>query len=163
MPTYFKHIRHKLKQYHCSTGNCEDNKTQKTNNETFNKSYKMINDYNKLIKTSHSPSSFYTSGIYGTNNCNAYLNGIPRLTKSELASQSVDTLLNHGQEPGKVKTHHNNICAPVENFENNHIENFENNHIGNLNNNSKIIYILLILVSITIILYIYYLINYLFN
>ena len=50
--------------------------------------------------------------------CNAYLNGIPRLTKSELASQSVDTLLNHGQECGKVKTHHNNFVFSVENFEN---------------------------------------------
>ena len=148
MPSFFSKLHHHIKKHNCNTGECQDLKNQQKKNQKNNNIYDTFNKHKNLKMGLDSPSSFYTTGIYGTNNCNSYNNGIPKISKFNLALESVGPVLSSGKAPAKIKTHLNNHCPLIENFYNNIEKKIKCNNI--------ILGILFILILISLICYIYY-------
>ncbi len=139
MPSLFGKIHRQLKQKHCDLGHCMDTIAYSKKVKHRNRIKGILNTHKKQVTPSNNPSSFYTSGIYGTNNCNASMNHLPRKTKSELALESVDNVLNTGGSPTEGKTHIINKCQNVEKF---------GNITQNTRKSSKIILIILLILIV---------------
>ena len=126
MPSFLSKIHRHIKQKHCDLGHCTD--TIKSNRKSAHNTRlkKILNNHKNYKVQLNNPSTFYTSGIYGTNNCNTSMNHLPRKTKSDLALESVDNVINNGGSPIEGQTHIINKCN-IETFDNK--ETFDNNYI----------------------------------
>ena len=101
MSKTIRNIHGHLKKKYCKFGNCRasDIKVQKQKQNMKNK--QIIDKHLADTSALHTPSTFYTSGIYGTQNCNTSItsNG---MSQTDMALSAVDNVLSRGEEPTSI-------------------------------------------------------------
>lgn len=156
MHKHVSNLHKTFKKHYCNAGNCKDIDNRKERLDRNNKNQNIINNHaNRKIKMG-TVSSFYTSGIYGTQNCNTFITK-PGKSQTEIALESVDNVLSSGGEPTIPVDKHTNSAYCKFN-----IERFGNTSDENTIKSKRLIYrILLILIIICLIGWIYYSLLYL--
>lgn len=153
MSKHLTRLHKKLTTHACNAGHCpeQDKKIKKDklnqkNRDSLEKHYKYLKHKNLAV----TPSTFYTSGIYGTNNCNK-LRTLPSISPTEKALKSVDSVLDYGGEATHVSDMPNQSsnCSKMETFGGYYESSngFKKRHVY---------IILLILIIICLIMWVYY-------
>tara|TARA_B110000971_G_C20028422_1_gene510091 strand:- start:2977 stop:3456 length:480 start_codon:yes stop_codon:yes gene_type:complete len=156
MHKHVKNLHKTLKKHYCDAGNCRDIDDSKKRLYRNNRNQNIINNHSsRKIKTG-TVSGFYTSGIYGTQNCNTFITK-PGKSQTDIALESVDNVLSSGGEPTiPVEKHTNSAYCKF------NIEGFSNTSDETIIKSKRLIYrILLIIIIICLIGWIYYSLLYL--